>query len=590
MVLDYGIRTSVRVRRARRRLDLLVLDRYWHDVIVDLSAGGEMAKPPRLLTMLLPRPDLVLVLELPEEQAIVRQPDALDLTHLRQRRRLYGVVASQPDAALVDASGTESAVSEAVRAAATPVAPGGERMSDQPLIILGVDGLDWEYVDAHRDELPTLAAWPQLQSLRSVFPPDSIAAWTTIFTGIPPGDHGFLDSIDYLSRQAGQRGRGGRRDALGRDVLGRGRRAGAEGVRDQPVPRLPGMGRQRADDLGAGLRERRDLGDRPRTRGARADSPAGRRRRLPDPRTMGPFIDETFATTRQQADFGMRMLELTQPDLFFLNVLTLDRLQHFVWRFADPEDPTYPGPNPHGGALLDSYRLIDRIAAEYGEHGRVLVISDHGHGQRPTRMVFIDEALRRAGLLREARTAPKLMSRTYLARAREAARLELHVPVVAGGAGVSDRPPPSRPQGDQGIELLERLRRSPARLSRTFGRNRHSGIELGHDTSESRQAVLDVLSGLRDPETGEGVVDWAEDREEVVKGRSEDRYPEILFRLRNGYGVDYGLYGAPVRPRREPPPDLRRPSRARRARHLVSRRRRPRTASRESTTSCSRSL
>jgi thymidylate kinase len=124
MVLDYGIRTSVRVRRARRQLDLLVLDRYWHDVIVDLSAGGEMAKPPRLLTLLLPRPDLVLVLELPEEEAIVRQPDALDLTHLRQRRRLYGVVANQPDAALVDASGTEADVGEAVRAAAMPVLAG----------------------------------------------------------------------------------------------------------------------------------------------------------------------------------------------------------------------------------------------------------------------------------------------------------------------------------------------------------------------------------------------------------------------------------------------------------------------------------
>jgi thymidylate kinase len=124
MVLDYGIRTSVRVRRARRRVDLLILDRYWHDVIVDLSAGGEMAKPPRLLTLLLPKPDLVLVLELPEEEALVRQPDALDLTHLRQRRRLYGVIATQPDAALVDASGSQDAVSEAVRAAAMPVLPG----------------------------------------------------------------------------------------------------------------------------------------------------------------------------------------------------------------------------------------------------------------------------------------------------------------------------------------------------------------------------------------------------------------------------------------------------------------------------------
>jgi thymidylate kinase len=124
MVLDYGLRTSVRVRRARRRVDLLVLDRYWHDVIVDLSAGGEMAKPPRLLTLLLPRPDRVLVLELPEEKAIQRQPDELDLTHLRQRRRLYGVVAREPNAELVDASGTEADVGEAVLAAAMPAIPG----------------------------------------------------------------------------------------------------------------------------------------------------------------------------------------------------------------------------------------------------------------------------------------------------------------------------------------------------------------------------------------------------------------------------------------------------------------------------------
>ena len=33
--------------------------------------------------------------------------------------------------------------------------------------------------------------------------------------------------------------------------------------------------------------------------------------------------------TREQCDFGLRMLDLTSPDLFFLNVLTLDRLQHF---------------------------------------------------------------------------------------------------------------------------------------------------------------------------------------------------------------------------------------------------------------------
>ena len=71
-------------------------------------------------------------------------------------------------------------------------------MSQDRLIILGIDALDWGYVERRRSELPTLASWPVVSPLASIFPPDSIPAWTTIFTGRGPGDHGYLDSIDYL--------------------------------------------------------------------------------------------------------------------------------------------------------------------------------------------------------------------------------------------------------------------------------------------------------------------------------------------------------------------------------------------------------
>ena len=382
MVLDYGIRTSLRVRQARRRLDLLVLDRYWHDVIVDLSAGGEMAKPPRLLTLLLPRPDLVLVLELPEEEAIVRQPDALDLTHLRQRRRLYGMVANQPDAALVDASGTEATSATRCGPRRCP-ACGGARMSGQPLIILGVDGLDWAYVDAHRDELPTLAGWPQL----------SLCARSSRLTRSPLGRRSSRASgpgttaswtrstTCHAGRRARPRPRGRRSRA---DVLGQGRRAGAKVCVINPFLAHPAWDVNGlmvsgpvfvSGEVSVTGRDLAELGPVP-SLGGIVD--------FPTTDTMGPFIDDTLAATQEQSDFGLRMLDLTGPDLFFLNVLTLDRLQHFVWRFADPDDPTYPGPNPHGKGLLESYRMIDRIAADYAERGRVLVISDHGHGMRPS--------------------------------------------------------------------------------------------------------------------------------------------------------------------------------------------------------------
>jgi predicted AlkP superfamily phosphohydrolase/phosphomutase len=416
-------------------------------------------------------------------------------------------------------------------------------VSDSPLIILGVDGLDWEYVDAHRDELPTLAGWPQLEPLRSVFPPDSIAAWTTIFTGVGPGDHGFLDSIDYLSRRPASAA-----EAAGR-TLAQTTFWDKAGERGETVCVInPFLAHPAWDVNGLMIsgpvfvsgevsvtgRDLEELEPVP-SLGGIVDFPTAE--------TMGRFIDDTLAATQEQADFGLRMLELTRPDLFFLNVLTLDRLQHFVWRFADPGDPTYPGPNPHGKGLLESYRMVDRIAAAYAERGRVLIISDHGHGMRPTRMVFIDEALRRAGLLSEARKGPKVLSRSYwLERAKRrglefAYRWSLEEQAYRLGRRLPGR------KAIKESSFSSDANSSPARLSRTFGRNRHSGIELGRDTPDVRQAVLDVLSSLRDPRTGEGVVDWASAREEVVQGRSADRYPEILFRLRDGYGVDYGIYG-----------------------------------------------
>jgi predicted AlkP superfamily phosphohydrolase/phosphomutase len=416
-------------------------------------------------------------------------------------------------------------------------------VSDQPLIMLGIDGLDWEYVDAHRAELPTLAGWPRLQPLRSVFPPDSIAAWTTIFTGISPGDHGFLDSIDYLSRRPASAAEAAGRTLANSTFWDEAARRGATVCVINPFLAHPAWDVNGlmisgpvfvSGEVSVTGRTPDELGPVP-SLGGIVDFPTAK--------TMGSFLDDTLALTRQQADFGMRMLDLTGADLFFLNVLTLDRLQHFVWRFADPDDPTYPGPNPHASALLDSYRLIDRIAADFSERGRVLIVSDHGHGMRPTRMVFIDEALRRAGLLRESRSAPKLLSRTYLLERAKRLGLDLSYrwSLEEQAYRVGRRLPGRKAIKESSFSSDADA--SPARLSRTFGRNQHSGIELADDTPEMRQAALEVLSSLRDPRTGEGVVDWAKGREEVVQGRSEDRYPEILFRLREGYGVDYGIYG-----------------------------------------------
>jgi thymidylate kinase/glycosyltransferase involved in cell wall biosynthesis len=114
MVVDYGLRLAPAVRRARARADLVVLDRYWPDVLVDQSAGGGLADPPALLLRLLPAADRVTVLDLPEAGAMARQPESPDLVYLRDRRRLYRELAARGDALLVDGSQPAERVTDAL--------------------------------------------------------------------------------------------------------------------------------------------------------------------------------------------------------------------------------------------------------------------------------------------------------------------------------------------------------------------------------------------------------------------------------------------------------------------------------------------
>lgn len=414
-------------------------------------------------------------------------------------------------------------------------------MSARPLIVLGIDALDWGYVESRRDVLPSLGSWPVLSPLQSIFPPDSIPAWTTIFTGRGPADHGYLDSIDYLDATPGSASasagsalpystfwdvasKRGMRVSVVNPFLaypawdvngvmiagpvfvdGTASISGIEATQLPPLPQLGGIVT------------------------------------FPTRKTIGSFVEQTLFDTAAQAKFGREVLERTAPDLFFINLLTVDRIKHFLWRYVDPEDPTHPGPNPHQAAIDRMYALIDEIVGEYAALGDVVVLSDHGHARRCTRMVYVDEALRRAGLVHvpeklRARVKPYLVERAKKITLRLSYELGLEEETYA----VARRLPNRKALKYSTFSSDER---SIARLSHTFGRNQHSGVALLVDTPENRRSVVAVLEGLHDPATGEAVVDWVREREEVVSGEAIDRYPHILMKLRDGYGVDFGLYG-----------------------------------------------
>src|SRR5882762_7790225 len=72
--------------------------------------------------------------------------------------------------------------------------PGGS----PSLIVLGVDGMDPDFVEAHWNSLPNLARLRRegdFRRLATTVPPQSPVAWSTVITGMDPGGHGIFDFI-----------------------------------------------------------------------------------------------------------------------------------------------------------------------------------------------------------------------------------------------------------------------------------------------------------------------------------------------------------------------------------------------------------
>jgi len=269
------------------------------------------------------------------------------------------------------------------------------------IVIIGIDGMDPDLVSKWENNLPNLRKFQRFK-VDSVFPPDSISAWATIFTGLNPAQHGLLHSIDYLDRRV----KGFSVDTgifKGRTFWDVASKAGKKvsiinPFLAYPVWNVNGImvsgpvfGSGEIDAFPRSILKRYKI------------PPLGGIVDLPTKKTLGNFCGKTRKSTLDLAEFGIKLLKENDWSLYFITFFTLDRIQHFFWRYCDQEDPTYPGKNCYQYVIKDFYRLFDGIIGKFisliDKNTTLIVLSDHGHGRRCTKSLNLNEVLRRKGHL-----------------------------------------------------------------------------------------------------------------------------------------------------------------------------------------------
>ncbi|MGN6377377.1 MAG: alkaline phosphatase family protein [Gaiellales bacterium] len=405
-------------------------------------------------------------------------------------------------------------------------------------VVLGLDGVTWDLLDRLCEEgvMPNLARareGARWGSLASCLPPYSAPAWTSIATGKNPGRHGIFDFWEST-------GDGERRPVS--SLSARGARlwdiASAAGRRvhvwNVPVSYPP------AKVNGTFVSGMMTPGE-----SVAYSHPAELKAELKalpggyeaDPYAAGltgrAFIRQTHRWIRQKERALQHVISRGDWDLLFTVIQAPDPLQHKFWNLLDPTDPRH---DPKLAAELlpdlhEAYRRCDEVIGDrlaMAEQGAfVLILSDHGFG-RYEKLLYVNRLLEDAGLLVRARTARPGSGRVSARSLIKAAR---RVDVL----GLESRLP-NRVK-DRLASGLDRALATPVDRERTLA---YAGSGSGECVfvsstvpAEQRddvcRRVIEALMAVRDPDTGEPVLDAAMRREQVYEGTELERLPDVLL-------------------------------------------------------------
>jgi predicted AlkP superfamily phosphohydrolase/phosphomutase len=409
---------------------------------------------------------------------------------------------------------------------------------DGKAVVLGLDGVTWDLLDplCEAGVMPNLARakssahWGRLASC---LPPYSAPAWTSIATGKNPGRHGIFDFWEAGS--AGERRPVSARSARGAKLWDLASAAGRRvHVVNVPVTYPP------AEVNGSFVSGMMTPGESvaythpPELKAELKALPGGYEA---DPYAAGltgrAFIRQTHHWIRQKERAVQHMIGGGEWDLLFTVIQAPDPLQHKFWNLLDASDPRH---DPTLAAELlpdlhEAYRRCDEVIGDrlaMAEQGAfVLVLSDHGFG-RYEKLLYVNRLLEDAGLLVRARGArpasKRLSARSLIKLARRADVLSLE-----------GRLPNSVKQ--RLASGLDRALAAPVDWERTRAyAGSGSGecvfvsahVPAGEREDVCRQ-VIEALEAVRDPDTGEPVLERALRREQVYQGSELERLPDVLL-------------------------------------------------------------
>lgn len=426
------------------------------------------------------------------------------------------------------------------------------------VLVIIIDAMDSIQVSKYEYHLPNLKKLkkdsPEI-TLTSVYPPDSPTALASIYTGLNPARHGVVHFVDPLERASIMSnddfdntvlkgntfwdiaGRFGRKVCVILPFLGypvwpvNGIMVGKSAVKDD-VQIFP-----------KSLSGKYDLSLLNTVRGF-----PGRKGNI------ALYLERQRSFVLQQLDLTLKMLTEESWDLSVFYSGIIDSIHHPFWRYCDEKDPSYPGPNPYQNVIKDFYFLHDQVIGKLIEavdsDTTVILLSDHGHGMRPIKLLNINEFLRQRGFL--IPRAKNIVSKGLVHIIEKVKRLSLDFVSrhdMGNSAAMLLRLFPSAKKvytSPLSIDWSKTL----AYVSDLSGIKSYpyGGINIvkenltSKDYEELRDLIIGEIREIKEPNTNEKLVNLICRREDLYSGEYLNKYPDIVLELKDDWGIGWSIH------------------------------------------------
>lgn len=423
------------------------------------------------------------------------------------------------------------------------------------VLVIGLDGATFDLIKpwAAEGRLPTLARLMRegaFGELHSTIPPMTGPAWTSFATGVNPGKHRLYDwvarepdsyqflPVTALDAQA---------PTLYQLLGGRGRRVTVLNV-PMTYPPVPVNGLLVSGMPAPNLNRTVTY---PESLLADIRAHVGDYILYPDPGQaysdagIDAFLERLYRCTELRVE-TLAYLRRREPADFTMMVFNgTDTISHALWKFMDSSHPLHdPGrAEKYGHAIRDYYQTVDGYLAGIVDgleaDTTLLLMSDHGFGPFH-KFIHVNNWLIRENFMRIRPGAiPQIKSRLFRAGF---APMNVYNLLMRLGLGALKR----EVVRGQGQGLMKTLFLSFADIDwsqtqayslgnvgqiylNVAGREPQGCVSPGAEYDRVRQEIIDRLWTLRDPQTGEQVVETVYLREEIYHGPALEQAPDIVF-------------------------------------------------------------